>query len=120
MRRSWRDASRFEGMSNPIGSETEALPRLYALAELCASPTADFNECVQQILETALWMTGANRGTFQLYDPSSKSLKLIAHSGLPDRFVEFFASVQLGNAAACEVALDTGARVIVENAAESN
>ena len=100
-------------------SEIEALSRLHALAEVCASTTASADECLRQILETALWMTGAHKGTLQLFDASSTSLKLVAHQGLPGPFVEFFASVQMGDAAACEDAFRTGTRAIVENADES-
>src|SRR5262249_29165712 len=101
--------------SEELISENEALSRLHALADHCASPNTSLRECLEEILATALWLTGGEKGNVQLYDKASNSLRLVTHSGFSTRFLEFFASVDQGDAAACGAAFAAGQRVVAED-----
>src|SRR5262245_24016866 len=72
--------------SEELISENEALSRLHALADHCASPNTSLRECLEEILATALWLTGAEKGNIQLYHKASNSLRLVTHSGFSTRF----------------------------------
>jgi PAS domain S-box-containing protein len=103
----------------PLFAENEALSRLYSSGALCASPTVSFQACLDYILETAIAISGTDKGTLQLYDEASGALQLVVASGFSQQFVEFFSTVQLGHAAICGVAAMMGERVIVEDLSTS-
>lgn len=100
-------------------AENEALERLYSSAAMCASPTASLQECLDNILATAAAISGTDKGMLHLYDSSSDALKLVAALGLPARFVEFLATVERGDPAACGEAYKTGQRVLIEDVSTS-
>jgi PAS domain S-box-containing protein len=102
-----------------LARDNETLARLHALGERCASPGIALQECLHEVLATAMWITGAPKGNLQLYDEDSERLRLAVHSGLPETFVEFFATVDRSDPAVCGASLEAGARLIVEDVLES-
>jgi PAS domain S-box-containing protein len=101
--------------SEELISENDAMAHLHALGEHCANASRSVQECLKEILATALRVTGAEKGNVQLYDEASDSLQLVVHSGFPRRFVEFFANVDRSDAAAFGTAFTAGQRVVVED-----
>ena len=95
----------------------DALSRLHALAERCSVPDATVADCLDQVLQTAIWTTGAQKGSLQLYDETTDTLKLVAHRGMPPRFLEFFSRVDRQERAVCGAAFAARDRIIVEDVA---
>jgi PAS domain S-box-containing protein len=71
-----------------------------------------------EILDTAIATTVADMGNIQLMDPVSGTLKIVAHRGFEKPFLEFFNSDHEGRAA-CGTALQSRARVVVEDVTTS-
>ncbi len=78
----------------------------------------DLHGLLEQILDAAIGIMGADKGTIQLLDPDGSTLRLTAQRGLPEDFLEFFSRVHKGQAA-CGTVLETRERVTVENVATS-
>ncbi|MDG6257948.1 MAG: PAS domain S-box protein [Methanomicrobiaceae archaeon] len=79
----------------------------------------DFRALLQEILEAAIALTGADKGTLQLLDPATGMLTVVAQKHFDPPFLEFFARVGPEDAAACGAALERGERVVVEDIANS-
>jgi two-component system CheB/CheR fusion protein len=98
-----------------LATESEALSRLRILGQRCARPDAAVQDCLQDVLGTAMWMTAAEKGNIQLYDAASGALRLTVHKGFTTRFVDFFAAVRHGDAATCASAFGSGKRIVVDD-----
>jgi PAS domain S-box-containing protein len=79
----------------------------------------DSDTLFQELLDAAITLTGADKGTFQLYDPEAGTMKIVAHTQFGPPFLRFFAEVKAGEAAVCGTAMLRRDRVIVENVRES-
>ena len=73
---------------------------------------------LSRFVDAALEITGAKMANFQLYDPSSGALHLIAHHGFRRDFLDFFSQVHEGETA-CGAALKNRERGTVEDVTES-
>ena len=100
-------------------ADLKAMTRLQEVGAFCAHPGNTFNECLDEILQAAIALTGAEKGNIQLVDESS-ALKIATHSGFDEAFLNHFATVRPGHAAACGAAMDSAQRVIVENVTQSD
>lgn len=76
------------------------------------------HELLESLLGAAVEATGASKGNIQVLDPAEGMLILEAQYGFEQPFLEFFQRVS-GDMCACEHALKTGRRTIVEDVAES-
>jgi PAS domain S-box-containing protein len=97
----------------------EVTARLYALGNRCADPAATLVECVEDILETAIWLTGAAKGNVQLCDAGSGALKIVAQRGFGAAFLDGFSRVDAEVPATCGAALGERRRVVVEDVTTS-
>jgi two-component sensor histidine kinase len=88
--------------------------RLNELANLLGREGGEVNDCLSAVVETAIMITGADKGNAQLFVPSSNALTIAAHRGFDEAFLSFFALVR-EDASACGAAMRSGERVIVEN-----
>ncbi len=73
-----------------------------------------FGALLDEILEAAIDITNADKGNVQLLHDGA--LKIVAQRGFDRAFVDFFDTVHAGEAA-CGVAMQRGARVIVDDVA---
>ncbi len=71
---------------------------------------------LHEFLQASIKASGADFGNIQLFDPSTRTLKIIAQQGFSEEFLRFFAVVH-GNNTACGSALSSGSRVVVEDVA---
>jgi GAF domain-containing protein len=71
------------------------------------------------LLNEAISATGADKGTLQLLDRSVNGLRLVASRGFGPPFLQFFATIQVGEACVCSSALRQAGRVIVPNVTTS-
>lgn len=102
------------------GQFAEALSgmsRLHEISTLLASH-GTLQELLDQMMDTAISVTAADKGTLQLLDGESGTLKIAAQRGFDPPFCDFFESVDHG-VAACGTALQHQQRVIVEQVTES-
>ena len=106
-------------LERQLAADLEATRRLYDVGILCARSGGDFLECLAQILDAAIAITGADKGNIQLVDPASDALHIATSRGFEQPFLDFFSAVRKGEAAACGTVLQTTERVIVEDVARS-
>ena len=107
------------GLKQDIAADLTAIRRLYDVANFCVRSGANFEECLTQILDAAIAVTGADKGNIQLLDPVSGVLRIAAQRGFAQPFLDFFSAVRPGESAACGVALQSAERVVVEDVAGS-
>jgi PAS domain S-box-containing protein len=73
---------------------------------------------LEQVLDAAIDLQGADFGDVQLYDGENGTLRIVAHRGVGQEFLEHFACVDADDTCACGTALKLGKRVIIEDVAE--
>jgi len=102
-----------------VAADLRAMTRLQELANRCMQSGYEFQKCLDEIVVTAVDLTGAEKGTLQLLDPGSGMLTLSAHRGFDQPFLEFFACVA-DRHSACGAAMASSDRVVVEDVARSD
>ena len=102
-----------------LAADLDSITRLYEVGNRCARATAITTQCLDNIIETAIHVTRANKGILHLPDPLSGSLAMAAQKGFPAPFVRFFARVGDYRVTACAAAMQSGRRVIVEDVTKS-
>jgi PAS domain S-box-containing protein len=101
-------------------ADLQAMSRLREVGEQCIRAANEFQECLEAILDAAITITGAERGNIQLLDVASGALEIVAQRGFEQPFLDFFAKVEAGEAAACGTAMQSSERVIVEDVTQSH
>lgn len=71
-----------------------------------------FQESVLQILDAAIEMDGAEKGTVQLYDPALGGLRIVGQRGFDPAFLELFEVVRLDDFSVCGRSLRHRRRVV--------
>ena len=110
--------SRLFAILEHSAADLKAMRRLNEIGTLCAKDGNDMDGCLGEILNVAIEICGADKGNIQLRDSESGKLRMMAHRGFEEPFLEFFANSTHG-ASACGAALTTQQRVIVEDVLES-
>ncbi|HTS18595.1 MAG TPA: PAS domain S-box protein [Verrucomicrobiae bacterium] len=105
------------------GKEEQMRSDLEDMAELeqCSEQLVKHGQAqpmLERIVETAIAITGADRGNLQLLDTGSGTLGIAAQRGFQKPFLDFFAGTHAGRAA-CGVAMQRGERVVVEDVLQS-
>ena len=110
--------SRLFAILEHSAADLKAMRRLNEIGTLCAKDGNDLDGCLDEILNVAIEICGADKGNIQLRDSESGKLRMVAHRGFEEPFLEFFAS-NAAVASACGAALESHQRVIVEDVLES-
>jgi PAS domain S-box-containing protein len=76
---------------------------------------ADLALLLRDVLDAAIELQGADFGDVQLYDAESGTLRIVAHRGVGQDFLDHFACVDANDTSACGTALKLGQRVIIED-----
>ncbi|HZZ94485.1 MAG TPA: PAS domain S-box protein [Usitatibacter sp.] len=98
--------------SADAAEELDGMRRLQALvARLIAAP--DTTGALQELLDAAISLCGAERGSVQMVDARTGALRLVASKGFAASFLEGFAELRTDDDTACGRALRGGERVIV-------
>ena len=100
-------------------ADLKAMRRLNEIGAHCAKQGNDVAACLSEILNVAVEISGADKGNIQLFDSQSCQLKIAAHHGFDEPFLDFFANVTGGNSS-CGVAMQSHERVVVEDITESD
>ncbi|HEU4343218.1 MAG TPA: PAS domain S-box protein [Candidatus Binatia bacterium] len=105
-------------LKDRLAADLRAMTRLQEVGRRCTQLGADFDACLEELLEAAIAITRANKGSIQLFDASSGALILMAHRGFEEPFLSFFTKVR-DEAPACRAAMQAGERVMVEDVTRS-
>jgi PAS domain S-box-containing protein len=114
-----RDISATKSALDALARDKAALSQLHDVAHAFSRPDASFTDALHTMLDAAILITESDKGTVQLYDEESGALKIVAHRGFDDSFLEFFKSVGPDEAGACGAALARAERVLVADVATS-
>jgi len=95
--------------------DLDALSRMHILTTRTLE-TEDFEDALGGIMETAVALMQADKGTLQLLE--GQTLRIVAHHGHEPPFLRFFAKAE-NVASVCGSATRRGERVIVEDVEES-
>jgi hypothetical protein len=96
-----------------LASQVNDLETLRQLSIRVAA-TSDCTAALEDVLQTAMALVGAAKGNVQIYDLVEGGLKIIAHRGFNDEFLEHFKVVPLGYSC-CGAAMERRERVIIED-----
>ena len=122
LRVSIRQVEAERAKATALATEREAgLKRVILLNELglrLVSDEGKLNERLNDILEAAIALSGANKGNIQLFDPNSGALKIAAQRGFEETFLEFFSDVRDASST-CGAAMQSKELVIVEDVTQS-
>lgn len=97
--------------------QLDALERLYQISSRFLAG-CDLSELLDEILAAAITFAGADLGNIQLLDRSSSRLEIVSHRGFSLAWLNYWRHVDEGRGA-CGTALETEARVIIEDVANS-
>jgi PAS domain S-box-containing protein len=101
-----------------IAADVRDMTLLNQLSSRLVREGVDFDRNLNAVVDTAIALTGADKGNLQLLSPTTGVLTIAAQRGFEDPFLNFFASVR-DDASACATAMRSGKRVIVEDVRES-
>ncbi|MDB5308490.1 MAG: hypothetical protein JWO38_2692, partial [Gemmataceae bacterium] len=97
-----------------LAAELAAMSRLHELStRLLRSP--DLPATLNEVLDAAVTVLGADMGTVQLHDPRTGTLEVVAQKGFGEEFLDRFRRVGTDTESACGRALRAGARVVIED-----
>ncbi|AJQ26669.1 signal transduction histidine kinase, nitrogen specific, NtrB [Pelosinus fermentans JBW45] len=81
---------------------------------LCVMRQEEMKKIFGEIIETAIWIIQADRGTLQLLDESSGVIRIIAHRGLDHSFLSYFDNTHKSQTV-CGLALKCCEHIIIED-----
>ena len=100
-----------------LKADLNAMKRLHDLSTLFIHK-GNWNQVLNEIVDTAVSISDADFGNIQLLDPKSSRLHIVAQHGFPKWWLDFWNEVQEGKGV-CGTALKTGERIIVEDVKQS-
>ena len=102
-----------------VTADLAGMTRLNTLSGLLVREGKDLKTCLNHALETAIAITGADKGNVQLFDGNAVALTIATHRGFEDNFLKFFEEVR-NDSTACAEAMRSSRRVIVEDVTRSD
>jgi PAS domain S-box-containing protein len=115
MKRAEKEIAALHGeRSRQSAAELEAMIRLHEVGMRCLRTGSDLQGSLNAILEAAIALTGATKGTIRLLDFSTGALTIAAQHGFEDPFLKFFHAVA-DQAPGIAPAMEGRERVIVED-----
>jgi PAS domain S-box-containing protein len=114
-RRKAEEARRKSGQRMAV--DLDAMTRLQKIGTLFVRE-AGLEPVLGEIVDAAMAISGADFGNIQLLDPKSSELRIVAHRGFPQWWLDYWNSVSKGQGS-CGTALGRNERVIVEDVEHS-
>ncbi len=114
--RKWSDEE-LERAQQHLAADHAGLERLHELSSRLISHE-ELPALLQAVIDAAVDLTHAQKGTLQLFDETSKTLRIVSHRGFQKPFLDHFSVVHEGPAV-CGEALRRRARVLVEDVSKS-
>jgi PAS domain S-box-containing protein len=100
--------------------EQEATSRLYEIGRLCIRSGPHHEENLSNILNAAMWMGRASKGTIQLFDEGSNAFRLFVHHGFGTQSLEYLTSVSRDDLVGSGVLPQPGERIVIEDITTSD
>ena len=110
--------ARLFGILEHSAADLKAMRRLNEIGTRCAKDGDNVAGCLKEILNVAIDISTADKGTIQLLDTDSGQLTFAAQSGFDESFRDFFTNASDGNSA-WGMAMESHQRVVVEDITES-
>src|SRR5262249_43521984 len=98
-----------------IDADLQAMMLLQELGTELTREGARVEDCLQQILDAAISLARADKGTVQLFDFTAHAFRFAAQRGFQAPFLKYFEKVREDTPTASSAALKSGAQVIVED-----
>lgn len=99
-------------------ADLDAIARLQALGALRLPEGSPLSPVLGEIVDAAIAIAGADFGSIQILDRETGTLRIAAHRGFPQWWVDFWEAVPAGRGS-CGAALERGERVVVEDVEQS-
>jgi len=96
-------------------AELEDMRRLNELSTLLVREENKFETCYDEITKAAIAISGAQKGNLQLFDETSRSLRIVAQQGFGEEFLKYFENVDDHVAASCGTAMVSSEQVVVDD-----
>jgi K+-sensing histidine kinase KdpD len=84
-----------------VTADLAGMTRLNNLSGLLVREGKDLKTCLNHALETAIAITGADKGNVQLFDGNAVALTIATHRGFEDNFLKFFEDVRNDSTRLC-------------------
>jgi PAS domain S-box-containing protein len=97
-----------------LAKKNAALTRLHEVGSRLWR-TRDLGRALDEILAGAIELVGADMGVIRMLDTTQEVLKVEAHRGLPQEFLDSFGELPAAHNSACGGALRSGERRVVED-----
>jgi two-component system CheB/CheR fusion protein len=102
-----------------LANELAAMENLHELVGRLLR-CSELPDALEEVLNAAVTMLGADRGNVQLVNPSTGALEIVVQRGFQRPFLDHFRSVSIDGDAVCGQALKTRRRVVVADIASSD
>jgi two-component sensor histidine kinase len=102
-----------------VNKELNDSRHLNELSSALVGEGTSFQTCLDQIVNTAVAIAGADKGNIQLFDPASGSLTIAAQKGFQQDFLKFFGNVR-DNASSSGLAMREKKQIIVDDVLTSD
>ena len=76
---------------------------------------ADLASLLEPVLEAAIELQGADFGDIALYDSNPRTLRIVAHRGVGQQFIDHFGCTDANDASACRGPTSDGQRLVIED-----
>jgi PAS domain S-box-containing protein len=96
-------------------ADLQAMTLLQELGTELTREGVKVEDCLQQILDAAISLARADKGTVQLFDFAAHAFKFAAQRGFQEPFLKFFEKVREDTPTASSAALKSGTQVVVED-----
>ena len=97
-----------------IAADLHAMTQLVQLSHRLVRERTKIDDCLNEVIETAISVSGADKGTLQLLNSDSGTLTIAAQRGFETPFLRYFANVR-DDATACAAAMRSRERIVVED-----
>ena len=94
--------------------ELASMSRLHELSTRLTA-MSDLPSILHEVLDATMELQGADFGDVQLYDEATGTLKIVAHRGVGQEFLDYFEIVDASDTSACGLALREGDRIVIED-----
>ena len=106
--------ARLFGILEHSAADLKAMRRLNEIGTRCAKDGDDIAGCLEEVLNVAIEISGADKGHIQLREHGSDKVSFAAQRGFDESFRDFFTNATNGNSA-WGTAMESHQRVIVED-----
>lgn len=113
-----RRSSERERRAQHLGADLQVMNRLYRVAKVLGNEENGFEKKLLEVLDAAIEICGAEKGTLQTFDNATGALKIDAQRGFDAPFLDFFTEVK-NDGCACGHVLNGGSRVVIEDVTQS-